>query len=143
MNSMRNCERGTAIFTWVLPLALIREWFMAASSEAIFRSRSYYFRRMLRMFRLYRAGGWPKPLRWLVQLGGLEPPTSGSTIRRSNQLSYSCTRPAQERAETSEQLPFFGKALVAPLVARRASEYKKPGRRARAFDATLEPARLA
>jgi hypothetical protein len=27
----------------------------------------------------------------LVQLGGLEPPTSGSTIRRSNQLSYSCT----------------------------------------------------
>ena len=28
----------------------------------------------------------------LVQLGGLEPPTSGSTIRRSNQLSYSCTK---------------------------------------------------
>jgi hypothetical protein len=27
----------------------------------------------------------------LVQLGGLEPPTSGSTDRRSNQLSYSCT----------------------------------------------------
>ena len=26
----------------------------------------------------------------MVQLGGLEPPTSGSTIRRSNQLSYSC-----------------------------------------------------
>ena len=26
----------------------------------------------------------------LVQLGGFEPPTSGSTIRRSNQLSYSC-----------------------------------------------------
>src|SRR5947209_11259450 len=27
----------------------------------------------------------------MVQLGGLEPPTSGSTDRRSNQLSYSCT----------------------------------------------------
>ncbi len=26
----------------------------------------------------------------LVQLGGFEPPTSGSTIRRSNQLSYNC-----------------------------------------------------
>jgi hypothetical protein len=27
----------------------------------------------------------------VVQLGGFEPPTSGSTIRRSNQLSYNCT----------------------------------------------------
>ncbi len=26
----------------------------------------------------------------MVQLGGLEPPTSCSTDRRSNQLSYSC-----------------------------------------------------
>ena len=34
-----------------------------------------------------------KPL-GLVQLGGLEPPTSGSTDRRSNQLSYSCTADA-------------------------------------------------
>src|SRR5581483_1233273 len=30
-------------------------------------------------------------VRRMVQLGGLEPPTSGSTIRRSNQLSYNCT----------------------------------------------------
>src|SRR6266853_4944473 len=28
----------------------------------------------------------------MVQLGGLEPPTSWSTAKRSNQLSYSCTR---------------------------------------------------
>ncbi len=27
----------------------------------------------------------------MVRLGGLEPPTSGSTIRRSNQLSYNRT----------------------------------------------------
>src|SRR3954463_10849176 len=27
----------------------------------------------------------------MVQLGGFEPPTSGSTDRRSNHLSYSCT----------------------------------------------------
>ena len=33
----------------------------------------------------------------LVQLGGFEPPTSGSTDRRSNHLSYSCTS-ARERA---------------------------------------------
>ena len=32
----------------------------------------------------------------LVQLGGFEPPTSGSTIRRSNQLSYNCT-PVERR----------------------------------------------
>ncbi len=33
----------------------------------------------------------------LVQLGGFEPPTSGSTIRRSNQLSYSCTGSCRTR----------------------------------------------
>jgi hypothetical protein len=31
-----------------------------------------------------------KHLILLVQLGGLEPPTSCSTDRRSNQLSYNC-----------------------------------------------------
>ena len=40
-----------------------------------------------------------KLLIMLVQLAGFEPATSGSTIRRSNHLSYSCTRPACERAE--------------------------------------------
>jgi hypothetical protein len=36
----------------------------------------------------------------VVQLGGLEPPTSCSTDRRSNQLSYNCIRcgPSNERA---------------------------------------------
>lgn len=33
----------------------------------------------------------------MVQLPGLEPGTFGSTIRRSNQLSYSCTGPKTER----------------------------------------------
>ena len=49
-----------------------------------------------------RASSWPMVtdhsegadygagMREVVQLGGLEPPTSGSTIRRSNQLSYNC-----------------------------------------------------
>jgi histidine ammonia-lyase len=33
----------------------------------------------------------------MVQLGGFEPPTSGSTIRRSNQLSYNCPKAAETR----------------------------------------------
>ena len=59
----------------------------------------------------------------MVQLGGLEPPTSGSTIRRSNQLSYNCifgwTRhigPAQRAIERAARIrgklgamPEFGK----------------------------------
>ena len=39
----------------------------------------------------------------VVQLGGLEPPTFGTTIRRSNQLSYSCTsKPAILETAASE-----------------------------------------
>jgi hypothetical protein len=38
----------------------------------------------------------------MVQLGGFEPPTSCSTDRRSNQLSYSCTgSDAQEATDNS------------------------------------------
>jgi hypothetical protein len=33
----------------------------------------------------------------VVQLGGLEPPTSCSTDRRSNQLSYNCILAAPKR----------------------------------------------
>src|SRR3984957_2845466 len=51
----------------------------------------------------------------LVQLGGLEPPTSCSTDRRSNQLSYNCIlgRPQKKGARTRRKLcatPVFGKA---------------------------------
>src|SRR3954464_2027814 len=48
-----------------------------------------------------------RPVTGMVQLGGFEPPTSGSTDRRSNHLSYSCTAlgrryllPPSERLET-------------------------------------------
>jgi hypothetical protein len=45
-----------------------------------------------------------KRVELLVQLGGLEPPTSCSTDRRSNQLSYNCIfcifgRPQKAAAE--------------------------------------------
>src|SRR6266700_5580582 len=37
----------------------------------------------------------------MVQLGGFEPPTSGSTDRRSNHLSYSCTDLGRHKAQAS------------------------------------------
>jgi hypothetical protein len=51
----------------------------------------------------------------LVQLGGLEPPTSCSTDRRSNQLSYNCIlgRALKKGSRTGGKLgatPRFGKA---------------------------------
>src|ERR1700721_4565177 len=57
----------------------------------------------------------PKRLILLVQLRGLEPPTSCSTDRRSNQLSYNCIlgRPQKKGARTRRKLcatPVFGKA---------------------------------
>ena len=39
----------------------------------------------------------------MVQLGGLEPPTSGSTNRRSNQLSYNCAL---------QRFGFYGSAVA-------------------------------
>jgi len=42
----------------------------------------------------------------MVRLGGLEPPTSGSTIRRSNQLSYNRTRCLHSAKRPYGQLDF-------------------------------------
>src|SRR5258706_6742196 len=68
-----------------------------------------------------------KWLIFMVQLGGLEPPTSCSTDRRSNQLSYNCIvcRPKNGR-RTRRKLgatPAFGKAGDNTIGAIRA--YKK------------------
>jgi hypothetical protein len=60
-----------------------------------------------------------KPLICVVQLGGLEPPTSCSTDRRSNQLSYNCIlRQSPKRGGRMGRklgaTPVFGKAGAAP-----------------------------
>jgi hypothetical protein len=61
-----------------------------------------------------------KLLIYLVQLGGLEPPTSCSTDRRSNQLSYNCIprrAPLKGGRRTGRKLgatPGFGKTKTAP-----------------------------
>ena len=57
----------------------------------------------------------------LVQLGGLEPPTSWSTAKRSNQLSYSCT------------VGGSGRNLGAPL------GFDKPGRPCTGLGSHLPP----
>jgi hypothetical protein len=49
----------------------------------------------------------------MVQLGGFEPPTSGSTDRRSNHLSYSCTGRA-DGANLGADL-VLGKGRIPPL----------------------------
>jgi hypothetical protein len=78
----------------------------------------------------------------VVQLGGLEPPTSCSTDRRSNQLSYNCIlcRP-QKGVANGRKLgatPLFGKAdrrqaYTVAYPAASPSSNKKPGQTARAF----------
>src|ERR1043166_4627323 len=57
-----------------------------------------------------RPGGPHNVLILLVQLGGFEPPTSGSTDRRSNHLSYSCTRPLPGGRKLGAG-PLFGKGF--------------------------------
>jgi hypothetical protein len=59
--------------------------------------------------------------RCVVQLGGLEPPTSCSTDRRSNQLSYNCI--LCEAPLRGSRIPrklgathCFGKAAEPPIV---------------------------
>src|SRR3954469_1246122 len=85
----------------------------------------------------------------MVQVGGLEPPTSGSTDRRSNQLSYTCTAQGGRRPKARPSArPLYGKSR--PLLAREAfgarhpargavrlpvAGKKKPGRPARAKNA--------
>src|SRR3954452_25072741 len=73
---------------------------------------------MLPMCRVYCAAKrliGQEQVRWMVQLGGFEPPTSGSTDRRSNHLSYSCTRPAWRGGRKLGATPFLGKGF--PLLA--------------------------
>ena len=65
----------------------------------------------------------------LVQLGGLEPPTSCSTGRRSNQLSYNCILGAAPKkgSRTGRKLgatPGFGKAARVTKCGRSASDLR-------------------
>src|SRR5438270_10692331 len=71
---------------------------------------------MLRLCCLYRRAVATKSLIMMVQLGGLEPPTSGSTDRRSNQLSYSCTGSASgaKLGAARSYSKAYGRRKVAP-----------------------------
>src|SRR3954471_17342596 len=60
-----------------------------------------------------------RPVTAMVQLGGFEPPTSGSTDRRSNHLSYSCTRPAWRGGRKLGAKPPLGKGFPALSCDRR------------------------
>ena len=53
----------------------------------------------------------------VVQQGGLEPPTSGSTDRRSNQLSYCCMSRLRRKTR-SKGLPWQGAAGFRLLMGR-------------------------
>src|SRR3954470_10892676 len=63
-------------------------------------------------------------IEWMVQLGGFEPPTSGSTDRRSNHLSYSCTRPAWRGGRKLGATPFLGKGFPLSASGQRAAQTK-------------------
>src|SRR4029079_57430 len=68
-----------------------------------------------------RAARSPKLDVVVVQLGGLEPPTSCSTDRRSNQLSYNCilARSPKRGSRMGRKLgatPRFGKAAKHPII---------------------------
>ncbi len=63
--------------------------FDARSRDTRERAGTGFWKRRAPPRRLGRRRTAATPVR-MVQLGGLEPPTFGATIRRSNQLSYSC-----------------------------------------------------
>src|SRR4051812_37873893 len=63
-----------------------------------------------------------KSLPALVQLGGLEPPTSCSTDRRSNQLSYNCILARPKKGGRT------GRKLGATLRFGKAAALRKPAR---------------
>ena len=75
----------------------------------------------------------------MVQLGGLEPPTSCSTDRRSNQLSYNCIlgeAPQKRGSRMARKLgatPRFGKAASTSIARVKSPKKQKPGPIARAF----------
>ena len=84
--------------------------------------------------------------REVVQLGGVEPPTSGSTDRRSNQLSYSCTNSAiwlAERHEPRSQPVIWQARSAPPFLGSTTpcfrSNAKSPGGEPRALNEQTKP----
>src|SRR3569832_928161 len=69
-------------------------------------------------------------LQRVVQVGGLEPPTSGSTDQRSNQLSYTCKDSPALRLERPETRC---RALIWQVANSRAAEGRLRMQKARAF----------